>query len=91
MDEPIRPRAGTILSIEGDTATVRVGPREASVTINGVELTPAQVTTLRVALTQWHGDLAADVDMVKALGPIGPMYLDRGREVLRMLLEGRRG
>lgn len=57
---------------------------EAKVTINGVELTSAQVTTLRVALSSF----VADVEHLRKLGETGRLYGERGREVETLLIAG---
>lgn len=58
---------------------------ESTVTVDGERLTPAQVATMRVALTNLLLELE-DPDYVRALGAVGPRYKERVREVVRMLV-----
>jgi hypothetical protein len=61
--------------------------RESPVTVNGIELTSAQVLALRAALTSLHGDMGSD----RALGDdelgraMARGYRERASEVLALL------
>jgi hypothetical protein len=60
--------------------------REASVTIDEISLSSAQVTTIRVAVTSWLTRLIEEPEECKALGEIGDLYLVRLREIEEMLV-----
>jgi hypothetical protein len=61
--------------------------REASITIDGASLSPAQVTTIRVAVTSWLTQLIEEPEERKTFGPIGDLYLARLKEVEEMLVD----
>ena len=57
---------------------------EPSITINGVELTEAQASTVRVALSCFQFELR-EPKFTELLGPIGPLYQARLNEVFRLM------
>jgi hypothetical protein len=61
------------------------GVREALVTIDGKPIDDAQVATIRVAVSHFLRELVAGE--AEALGPIGPLYMERCREVESMLVD----
>lgn len=61
---------------------------ESTVVVDGKRLTPAQVATLRVAVTNFLLELE-DPAYVRALGAVGPHYKARAGEVVRLLVQPR--
>lgn len=58
---------------------------EPRITINGTPLTEAQAMTVRVGLAMFAMDLE-DPELMAGLGEIGPLYQERLREVVRIML-----
>jgi hypothetical protein len=58
---------------------------ESEISVDGCELTPDQVAAVRVSLTNFLLELE-EPEYLAALGARGPLYRDRTREVLRMLV-----
>lgn len=57
---------------------------EPIIVINGVTLTEGQAMALRVAANQFTADLR-DKDHMASLGVIGPTYLERMSEIIRIM------
>lgn len=58
--------------------------REAKIIVNGIELTKAQSSCIRVAVASFLMELADPVHM-KALGPIGPLYQKHLSDVQKII------
>lgn len=59
--------------------------REATITINGVALTMAQASAIRIAVTGMRWGIG-DPETMAGLGPIGPAYAARLSEVEDIIL-----
>jgi hypothetical protein len=65
---------------------VTAGRHEVPVTIDGVQLTDAQVMTLRVAVSNWRWKLSDSPEEREGLGKIADLYLARLEELEGMLI-----
>lgn len=57
---------------------------EAPMTISGVTLTEAQSATIRVGVEHFLMDLS-DPSYMRDLGPIGPLYRERLKEIQTLI------